>query len=174
MCPSGPVGRTGCVRSVVVTSRSYSVEPRRSRMAGLPGSLVHDAAKSDLHQLLEAVEARWTVVYKNAPSSAVPKRCRGQHGVLLRVDAQADIVEPAGDSGGWLLQRRAQRRQPRSGLGAVRVTGRRAVVAASQNSVVADNHGHQRASPGIWHPTRPPAPASCRSRGASNPRPRAR
>src|SRR5664280_578830 len=81
----GQSGEQVAVRSVVVhQSVVFSRNPGVVGMASLPGSLVDDAAKSDLHQLLEAVEARLDGGVQERAVQCGPETCRGQHGVLLR------------------------------------------------------------------------------------------
>ena len=110
-------------------------------MAGLPFAPKYDAAEPDLHQLFEAVEARLDRRVEEGAIERGPEARRGQHRVLLGVDAQADVVELARQRCVGLLATYRASSAAAFRVGAVRVPGRRAVVTAAKDPVVADDDG---------------------------------
>ena len=134
-------GEDVALRSVVVHESVVFVrDPGVVRVAGLPGPSEDHAAQSDLHQLFEAVEAGLEGCVKDRPvDSDAESRGRG-HGVLLGVDTQADVVQLARQASIGLLSAKRTAAAAALSDGAVGIAGRRSVVAAAQNSVVAHDH----------------------------------
>src|ERR1035437_5965809 len=115
-------------------------DPGVVRVAGLPGPAEDHAAQSDLHQLLEAVETGLESCVKDRAVNSDAESGGRSHGVLLGMDTQADVVQLARQASIGLLS--AKRTAAAAALtdGAVGIAGRRAVVSAAQNSVVAHDH----------------------------------
>src|SRR5450759_4778905 len=92
----GQAGEEVAARSIVIDqARVFGRDPGVIRVAGLPFAMKHDAAQANLHQLLEAVEAGLDRGVQECSVKGGAEAGGGEHRVLLGVDAQADVVEPA-------------------------------------------------------------------------------